>query len=160
MVLGIGLDVASIARFEGVLDRHGARFVDRVLTLAERQVFAQRQDKATVLAGRWAAKEAAKQALYAGGGGATGYILGGKEGAAIGLGLSTRGGRRAGAYAALNAYKAIKSPVIGQALSGKLGAAAAASMAAAQQSGDPSKVGVAVQKAQVTDQKAREPEED
>ena len=63
MILGLGIDVASIERMRAVLDRHGDRFWDRVLTPRERDVLARRRDRATALAGRWAAKEAAVKAF-------------------------------------------------------------------------------------------------
>ena len=40
MIVGIGTDVVSIERIQGVLDRHGERFVKRVLTPVERTRFA------------------------------------------------------------------------------------------------------------------------
>ena len=66
MIVGIGTDVVSIARIQGVLDRHGERFVNRVLTPAERARFAKTKAKASHLAKRWAAKEAFSKAIGTG----------------------------------------------------------------------------------------------
>ena len=63
MILGLGIDVASIDRMRGVLDRHGERIWTRILTPIEQTALGQRRDRATALAGRWAAKEAAVKAF-------------------------------------------------------------------------------------------------
>jgi len=69
MVVGVGIDVASIERIRAVLERHGDRFWRRVLTEREQALLGARRDRAVALAGRWAAKEAAIKALR----GRTGY---------------------------------------------------------------------------------------
>ena len=68
MIVGIGTDVVSIERIRGVLERHGERFVDRVLTPEERARFARMHEKikAGHLAKRWAAKEAFSKAIGTG----------------------------------------------------------------------------------------------
>lgn len=66
MILGIGTDVVSIERIQGVLDRHGERFVNRVLTRHERPRFERTKQKASHLAKRWAAKEAFSKAIGTG----------------------------------------------------------------------------------------------
>lgn len=63
MILGVGLDVCSIERMEQVLVRHGDRFWKRVLTEREQSLLADRVDRATALAGRFAAKEAIVKAM-------------------------------------------------------------------------------------------------
>jgi holo-[acyl-carrier protein] synthase len=63
VILGVGIDVASIERMSAVLDRHGDRMWTRILTPIEQKALAQRRDRATALAGRWAAKEAAVKAF-------------------------------------------------------------------------------------------------
>ncbi len=63
MLVGLGIDVASIERMQRGLERHGDRFWERVLTPAERTLLSSRVDRATALAGRFAAKEAASKAL-------------------------------------------------------------------------------------------------
>ena len=66
MIVGLGLDVASIARMQAALDRYGERFWERLLTANERADLAGRkQDRAAALAGRFAAKEAFSKALGA-----------------------------------------------------------------------------------------------
>ncbi len=63
MILGLGIDVASVERMRAVLERHGDRLWGRILTPVEQQALAPRRDRATALAGRWAAKEAAVKAF-------------------------------------------------------------------------------------------------
>ncbi len=66
MIAGIGVDLAEIVRFERMLDRHGDRIVQRILTDAEREQFEKRHRSATFLASRFAAKEAASKAFGTG----------------------------------------------------------------------------------------------
>jgi holo-[acyl-carrier protein] synthase len=68
MIVGIGTDVVSIERIRGVLERHGERFVNRVLTPAERVRFQRASEKIrpSHLAKRWAAKEAFSKAIGTG----------------------------------------------------------------------------------------------
>ena len=66
MIVGIGTDVVSVERIAGVLERHGERFVNRVLTPSERSRFARTKQKASHLAKRWAAKEAFSKAIGTG----------------------------------------------------------------------------------------------
>lgn len=65
MLVGLGIDVASIDRMAKNLNRFGDRFWERVLTETERADLARRMDRAVALAGRFAAKEAASKALGA-----------------------------------------------------------------------------------------------
>jgi holo-[acyl-carrier protein] synthase len=66
MIVGLGIDVASIARMRAALDRHGERFWERILTEAEQSdLSGRRVDRAAALAGRFAAKEAFSKALGA-----------------------------------------------------------------------------------------------
>jgi holo-[acyl-carrier protein] synthase len=66
VIVGIGTDIVSIERIQGVLDRHGERFVNRVLTPEERARFHKTRAKASHLAKRWAAKEAFSKAIGTG----------------------------------------------------------------------------------------------
>jgi holo-[acyl-carrier protein] synthase len=66
MIVGIGTDIVSIERIAGVLERHGDRFVNRVLTPPERARFERTKLKASHLAKRWAAKEAFSKAIGTG----------------------------------------------------------------------------------------------
>ena len=66
MIVGIGTDVCSVERVAGVLERHGERFVRRILTPAERERYSRTRDKAGHLAKRFAAKEAFSKAIGTG----------------------------------------------------------------------------------------------
>jgi holo-[acyl-carrier protein] synthase len=68
MIVGVGTDVASIERIRGVLERHGERFLKRVLTPEERRRYelTSARAKAGHLAKRWAAKEAFSKAIGTG----------------------------------------------------------------------------------------------
>ncbi|MGH1369648.1 MAG: holo-ACP synthase [Maritimibacter sp.] len=66
MIIGIGTDLANIERIQGVLDRFGDRFRNRVFTEVELAKAARRKDEAGTLAKRWAAKEACSKALGTG----------------------------------------------------------------------------------------------
>jgi holo-[acyl-carrier protein] synthase len=66
MIVGIGTDIVSIERIAGVLERHGERFVNRVLTPDERARYHRTKLKAGHLAKRWAAKEAFAKAIGTG----------------------------------------------------------------------------------------------
>ena len=68
MIVGIGTDIASIERIQGVLERHGERFVQRILTPEERRRFERIKPhaRASHFAKRWAAKEAFSKAIGTG----------------------------------------------------------------------------------------------
>jgi len=66
MILGIGSDLANIERIQGVLDRFGDRFRNRVFTEVEQRKAERRRDVAGTYAKRWAAKEACSKALGTG----------------------------------------------------------------------------------------------
>lgn len=66
MILGLGTDLVAIDRVEGVLARHGERFLDRVFTPGEQTDCLSRSRPARHLAARLAAKEAAMKALGTG----------------------------------------------------------------------------------------------
>jgi holo-[acyl-carrier protein] synthase len=64
MVVGLGIDVASLERLERSLARFGDRIWRRVLTEREQSELAHRRgDRVQAFAGRFAAKEAAVKAL-------------------------------------------------------------------------------------------------
>jgi len=70
MIVGIGSDLIDIRRVEKVIERHGARFIDRIFTETE-QAKAVRRAKAprslvATYAKRFAAKEACAKALGTG----------------------------------------------------------------------------------------------
>ncbi|MDN3526135.1 holo-ACP synthase [Halomonas sabkhae] len=66
MIIGIGTDIARVARFERALERHGDRFIERLLGEAERAGFEARGRSVNYLAKRFAAKEAFVKALGTG----------------------------------------------------------------------------------------------
>ena len=66
MIIGTGTDLANIDRIKKVLIRHGDRFRNRVFTKIEQAKARRRNDEASTLAKRWAAKEACSKALGTG----------------------------------------------------------------------------------------------
>ena len=68
MIIGIGSDLCDIRRIEGVIARHGERFLARIFTETERAKAASRTERiqAATFAKRFAAKEAAAKALGTG----------------------------------------------------------------------------------------------
>ncbi len=63
---GIGTDIVQLSRLEAVLARQGERFVERLLTVAERAEYQRRGAPASFIAKRFAAKEAIAKALGTG----------------------------------------------------------------------------------------------
>ena len=63
MIYGIGVDLVDIPRMQKVLDRWGARFVDRVFTPVEKRTSYGRKRHYAAFAMRFAAKEAFSKAL-------------------------------------------------------------------------------------------------
>lgn len=57
-ILGHGIDLVECSRIAKVLENHGRRFLDRVLTPAEQQIASRYRNPVSFIAGRWAAKEA------------------------------------------------------------------------------------------------------
>ena len=57
MIIGIGTDIARVARFELAMDRHGERLAARLLGAHERARLAEHGQPAAFLAKRFAAKE-------------------------------------------------------------------------------------------------------
>jgi len=67
LILKIGTDIVSIERIEKAYTRFGARFLERVLTPAEKDYVLSRNKRvAESLAGRFAAKEACAKVLGTG----------------------------------------------------------------------------------------------
>ncbi|WP_309890326.1 holo-ACP synthase [Archangium sp.] len=65
-ILGLGMDICSVARIQRILDGPRAdRFLARVYTEAERALCSARADAASAYAARFAAKEALVKALGA-----------------------------------------------------------------------------------------------
>ena len=63
MIYSIGIDLVQIKRIKTALDRYGDNFARRILGEDEREIYRKRINKATFLAGRFAAKEAVMKAL-------------------------------------------------------------------------------------------------
>lgn len=66
MIRGIGVDIVTVERMTGMIERHGDRLAQRILAPAELDEYAAVQDKARFLAKRFAAKEAVAKALGTG----------------------------------------------------------------------------------------------
>ena len=66
MIVGIGVDIEDVPRFEKVVDRLGSRFLERVFTPAEIGYVEARAHRYERYASRFAAKEAAMKALGTG----------------------------------------------------------------------------------------------
>ncbi|RYD81178.1 MAG: holo-[acyl-carrier-protein] synthase [Verrucomicrobiaceae bacterium] len=65
-VLGIGIDIVENARIRGIMERHGAHFLERVFTPVEREYCGVMKDPAPFYAARFAAKEAVAKAFGTG----------------------------------------------------------------------------------------------
>lgn len=65
-IVGIGVDVVDIARVQKLLERYGARFLQRVFTEAETRYAMDGSFPAERLAGRFAVKEAVLKAFGTG----------------------------------------------------------------------------------------------
>src|SRR5438445_6794887 len=66
MILGTGIDLVDVGRIERALEAHGARFVERIFTPAEREYCERHKNRAERYAARFAAKEAGMKALGTG----------------------------------------------------------------------------------------------
>jgi holo-[acyl-carrier protein] synthase len=66
VILGIGSDLVDIARIEGVIARHGERFLARIFTDHERARAQRKAHAGATYAKRFAAKEACAKALGTG----------------------------------------------------------------------------------------------
>jgi holo-[acyl-carrier protein] synthase len=66
MIIGIGNDTIDIRRVQKVIDRHGARFTERIFTETEQKKCDRRRLRAASYAKRFAAKEACAKALGTG----------------------------------------------------------------------------------------------
>ncbi len=73
MIVGVGVDIAETKRFENLYSRYGERIARRILTESEQVEFGRRNNPASYLATRFAAKEAAVKALGTGFGCGVGY---------------------------------------------------------------------------------------
>lgn len=66
MIVGSGIDMVEIHRIRDTVDRHGARFLNKVYTADEQAYCLSKRNAAESLAARFAAKEAGAKALGTG----------------------------------------------------------------------------------------------
>ena len=66
MIRGLGIDSIELSRVARVHAEYGERFLDRILTAAEREYVARWADPVPRIAGRFAVKEACMKALGTG----------------------------------------------------------------------------------------------
>ncbi len=66
MIVGLGTDLAEIARIERSIERHGQRFIERIYTPDEIAYCKRKKSSGESFAARFAAKEAAAKALGTG----------------------------------------------------------------------------------------------
>lgn len=66
MIVGIGIDLVKVSRISAVLERHGQRFVERILHPNELLVYQDHSQPLAYFAKRYAAKEALSKALGTG----------------------------------------------------------------------------------------------
>lgn len=66
MIVGLGVDITEVQRIQGVIERQGQRFLNRVFTAGEIAYCEKFKNKYERYAGRFAAKEAAMKALGTG----------------------------------------------------------------------------------------------
>jgi holo-[acyl-carrier protein] synthase len=66
MIIGIGSDLVDVRRIERTIERHGARFLERIFTETERARAERRANRVDTYAKRFAAKEACAKALGTG----------------------------------------------------------------------------------------------
>ncbi|MDQ8183081.1 holo-ACP synthase [Pelagicoccus sp. SDUM812005] len=65
-VLGIGVDIVSVSRIRGLIERQGDRFLNRVYTPVELEYCSRFKDPSERYAARFAAKEAVAKAFTTG----------------------------------------------------------------------------------------------
>ena len=66
MIIGIGIDIVDLDRFQRMLDRHGKRFLAKTFSEEEIAYCQSRKNPAQHFAARFAAKEAVFKALGTG----------------------------------------------------------------------------------------------
>ncbi len=66
MIIGLGVDIAEVARVRAAIGRRGERMLKRLFTARERAYCERAKNKFERYAGRFAAKEAAMKALGTG----------------------------------------------------------------------------------------------
>jgi holo-[acyl-carrier protein] synthase len=66
VIVGLGIDIAEVARVKAAIERHGETFLRRLYTAKEQEYCERFKNKYERYAGRFAAKEAAMKALGTG----------------------------------------------------------------------------------------------
>lgn len=66
MLVGLGIDLARISRFERLLEKYGRRAAEKILAPLEMDRFQRSERPAAYMAKRWAVKEAFGKALGTG----------------------------------------------------------------------------------------------
>src|SRR5882757_3038113 len=66
ILIGLGADLIEVERIRGVIDRHGERFLDRILTGEEKAYCASMAAPHKHIAARFAAKEAVSKCFTTG----------------------------------------------------------------------------------------------
>jgi holo-[acyl-carrier protein] synthase len=66
LIVGLGVDIAEVARVKAAIERHGETFLRRLYTAKEQEYCERFKNKYERYAGRFAAKEAAMKALGTG----------------------------------------------------------------------------------------------
>ena len=66
MILGVGTDLFQVSRIEHSIERHGERFIKRILSKEELKGYMSSKRQANYLAKRFAVKEAVSKALGTG----------------------------------------------------------------------------------------------
>jgi holo-[acyl-carrier protein] synthase len=66
MIVGTGIDIAEVDRVQRAIERHGARFLERVFTPAEIAYAERKANRFERYAARFAAKEAGMKAIGTG----------------------------------------------------------------------------------------------
>ena len=66
MIVGIGIDLAEVDRIRAAIERHGARFTERIFTPAEIAYVESKANRFERYAARFAAKEAGMKAIGTG----------------------------------------------------------------------------------------------
>lgn len=66
MIVGTGIDIAEVGRIRSAIERHGARFLDRIYTPTEIAYVESKANRYERYAARFAAKEAGMKAIGTG----------------------------------------------------------------------------------------------
>lgn len=73
-IVGLGVDIVEIARFDGAVQRQGQRLLDRLFLPSEQAYCSPQREPSRCYAARFAVKEAVAKALGTGIGGQLGWL--------------------------------------------------------------------------------------